>query len=121
MGYILIDGDKISAVEKTSDTKPINSAEIDRILSHALAGQYLGYRFIFLEAGSGAKKCIDFKLIEILKQYLEIPLIVGGGITNYEDIKNIKSGKPDFIVIGNFLESNNNNNELKNMVDFIHE
>ena len=53
-------------------------------MSHALAGQYLGYKFIFLEAGSGAKKCIDAELIKVLKNHLEIPLIVGGGIIGCE-------------------------------------
>ena len=49
------------------------------------------------------------------------PLIVGGGITSLENIKNIKYGGPDFIVIGNFLESSNNIDEIKSMVELIHE
>ena len=97
VGYILVDGNKISAVEQVSQTKSISSTKSDIILSHALAGQYLGYKFIFLEAGSGAKQCINYKLIEILKNYLEIPLIIGGGITNYKDIIDKKKTKPGFL------------------------
>ena len=121
VGYILVDGDKISAVQQVSQTEPISSTKSDIILSHALAGQYLGYKFIFLEAGSGAQKCIDYKLIKTLKDFLEIPLIVGGGIISCKNVKNIKLGNPDFVVIGNFLELKNNDNEIKDMVKLIHE
>ena len=121
VGYILIDGDKISAVEKTSNTAPINSLEIDRIVSHALAGQYLGHKFIFLESGSGAEKSADSNLIKILKDYLDIPLIVGGGIKNFADIKNIKASSPDFIVIGNLLESEEDIANIQDMLRLIHE
>ena len=121
VGYILVDGERKSAVEKVSNTTPIDSNDFDLILSHALAGQYLGYKFIFLEAGSGAKKCIDKELIKTLKNYLKIPLIVGGGIVDCKNVEDVKSGNPDFIVIGNFLEIEGNIEEVKKMVELIHE
>ncbi len=121
VGYILIDGDKISAVEKISNTIPINSSEVDKIVSHALAGQYLGHKFIFLESGSGAKKSAGSNLIKILKNYLDIPLIVGGGIKTFDDVKNIKDSSPNFIVIGNLLESDESIINIKEMLQLIHE
>ena len=120
VGYILIDGKNMSAVQKESETTPIPAKQINRIISHVLAGQYLGYKFIFLEAGSGAKKHIGGELIKTLKSYLDIPIIVGGGIVNSKIIRNIKKGNPDFMVIGNFLEEANNKKEIKNMVNLIH-
>ena len=121
VGYMLIDGEILSAVQIKSDTNPISQKNIKTIISHALASQYLGHKFIFLEAGSGATKHIDGKLIKTLKKYIDIPIIVGGGIVNLEIIKNIKIGNPDFMVIGNFLEKDNNKEEVKSMVDLIHE
>jgi len=121
VGYMLINGSQVSAVEIESETSPISSNHIDIIVSHALAGQYLGHKFIFLEAGSGAKQHIKGKLIKHLKKYLKIPIIVGGGIVNIEIAKDIKRGSPDFMVIGNFLEKENNKEEIKNIVSLIHE
>ena len=121
VGYILIDGNKISSVEKMSNTIPINSFEVDKIVSHALAGQYLGHKFIFLESGSGAKKSANSHLIKILKDYLDIPLIIGGGIKTFDDVKNIKDSHPDFIVIGNLLESEESTANIQSMLRLIHE
>ena len=120
VGYILINGGKISAVQKVTNTRPLDVDDFDSILSHALAGQYLGHKFIFLESGSGAEKPIDSDIIKMLKKYIEIPLIVGGGITSISNIESLKKSAPDFIVIGNFLECKNNKSQLKNMVDLIH-
>lgn len=119
-GYILIDGSKVSDVEKESETSPICFNEVDSIISHALAGQYLGHKMIFLEAGSGAKKHIDGQIIKKIKRYIDIPIIIGGGIVNTDIVENIKIGNPDFMVIGNYLEQMNNKHEIKDMVDLIH-
>jgi len=121
VGYILIDGSTLSDVQIESKTLPISANETEMIVSHALASQYLGHKFIFLEAGSGAAKHIEGCLVENIKKYLDIPIIVGGGIVNLEIVKNIKKGCPDFMVIGNFLEQDNNKEEIKKMVNLIHE
>ena len=121
VGYILIDGSTLSDVQVESKTVPISANEKEMIVSHALASQYLGHKFIFLEAGSGATKHIEGCLVESIKKYLDIPIIVGGGIVNLEIVKNIKKGCPDFMVIGNFLEQDNNKEEIKKMVNLIHE
>ena len=121
VGYILVDGKRLSAVEAESKTTPIPQNQIEKIISHALAGQYLGYKFIFLEAGSGAKQHIKGTLIKELKKYLNIPIIVGGGVTGPNIVKDLKYGKPDFIVVGNFLEDEGSQRKIKNLVDLIHE
>ena len=121
VGYILIDGGNVSAVQEESGTDPISTKDIDSIISHALAGQYLGFKFIFLEAGSGALNHIDGILIKKIKRYIDIPLIVGGGLASVSAIQNIKQGAPEFIVIGNFLEEKNNEEELREMGRLIHE
>jgi len=121
VGYILIEDSNISAVQAESKTRPIPPKQIENIISHALAGQYLGHKLIFLEAGSGADKHVEGSLVKILKEYLDIPIIVGGGIINLEIVQNIKNGYPDFMVIGNFLEEENNKEEIRDMVKTIHE
>tara|TARA_B100001250_G_scaffold410529_1_gene437151 strand:- start:183 stop:923 length:741 start_codon:yes stop_codon:yes gene_type:complete len=121
VGYILIDGGRVSAVQEVTSTQPLEVDDDKSILSHALAGQYLGYKFIFLESGSGANEPINSNTVKILKEYIQIPLIVGGGIVTISDIENLKENAPDFIVIGNFLECEDNKNQLKDMVELIHD
>ena len=120
VGYILIEGGNISAVEKESDTRPIHYNEFESIVSHALASQYLGHQFIFLEAGSGAKTHVPGSLVAMIKKYLNIPVIVGGGIVDSKIVRDIKFGSPDFMVIGNLLEKENNKKEIKDLVSLIH-
>ena len=78
-------------------------------------------KFIFLESGSGAQMHVDSNTIKALKEHLDVPLIVGGGICCCDDVKDIKVSNPDFIVIGNLLESNQDISFIKEMVDLIHE
>ena len=121
VGYILVEGGRTSAVEQATKTSPIKLSDTKKIISHALAGQYLGHKFIFLESGSGAQMHVDSNTIKALKEHLDIPLIVGGGICCCDDVKDIKVSNPDFIVIGNLLESNQDISFIKEMVDLIHE
>jgi len=83
-GYILIDGGTQSTVATISNTTPISSSDLQQALHTALAGQYLGMQFIYLEAGSGAKHPVPKEMIQLLSTELDIPLIVGGGIRNPE-------------------------------------
>ena len=69
IAYILLEGGIRSSVEIISDTKPIPMDRHEIILAHALAGQYLGKAFIFLETGSGAKRHVSCEIISYLKKY----------------------------------------------------
>jgi putative glycerol-1-phosphate prenyltransferase len=105
-GYILIESGKTTSVEYISNTKPIPSDKIDIIISTALAGEMLGLKMIYLEAGSGAENNIGLQTIKRVKQNISIPLIVGGGINNPEKIKNILQAGADMIVVGTAFEKN---------------
>jgi len=73
-------------------------------LMYALAGQYLGMRFIYLEAGSGAKKPIPSNVISLIKKNLDIPLIVGGGIKSGDNAKKAVKAGASIIVTGTIVE-----------------
>ena len=66
-GYILIDGGSVSMVQVMSGTIPLPMQKIDAIIAHALAGQYLGKKMIYLEAGSGAKYPVENNIIKAVK------------------------------------------------------
>ena len=102
VGYILVDGKKISATQKITKTKPISN--ISTLINTAIAAELLGKKIIYLEAGSGAKAPINNSIINAIKNEVNIPIIVGGGINNIEKANNILNEKPDYLVIGNALE-----------------
>lgn len=111
-GYILINGGKKSAVERVSKTEPISQNAIQKIVHTVLAGQYLGKKLIYLEAGSGAKKRVSNEVIQAVSEVLEIPLIVGGGIQSEKELQQVYNSGATLAVIGTAFEEDNYNNEL---------
>ena len=102
--YILLDGGSQTSVQKVSDTKALNMSDYDNILSHALAGQHLGNKFIYFDCGSGAKNKINLELLSYINKNIEIPIIVGGGITTDNEIKDVVRAGASYVVIGNSIE-----------------
>ena len=105
-GYILIDGGKPTSVEYMSNTQPIPANKTDIAVATAMAGEMLGLQYIYLEAGSGANNAINTKMIEAVKQNINIPLIVGGGIKSVSDVTKAAKAGADIIVVGTAIEEN---------------
>ena len=104
VGYILLEGGSRSSVEVISNTSPLPMDKIDIVVAHALASQYLGHKFIYLECGSNAKNSIDLNLLCQVKKYIEIPIFVGGGIKSQSAVDDIYEAGADFIVTGSMIE-----------------
>ena len=105
-GYILIDGHHLSSVEYISNTRPIPESKTDIIVATALAGEQLGLKLIYLEAGSGANERVREETIRQVKDQISIPLIVGGGIRTPEDIRNLYRAGANGVVVGSAVEKN---------------
>jgi phosphoglycerol geranylgeranyltransferase len=103
-GYILIDGGRVSSTSYITQTVPIPGDKTDIAAATALAGQMLGMKLIYLEAGSGAATHVNPELIKAVKKNISVPLIVGGGIRNSEQAEEICNAGADIIVVGNVLE-----------------
>lgn len=103
-GYILIEGGVETAVQKVSNTFPIPQKNINLTVHTALAGQYSGKQLIYLEAGSGAAKPIDTKIITAVASTIDIPLIVGGGIRSKNKIEAAYKAGANLVVIGTAFE-----------------
>lgn len=103
-GYILVDGGNETAVERVSKTKPLDRNNLDLVLATAQAGEMLGNKLIYLEAGSGAKQAVPLQMIDLISKNTEIPLIVGGGIVDLLGIKNAYDAGADVVVIGTAFE-----------------
>ncbi|GAQ49078.1 TPA: geranylgeranylglyceryl/heptaprenylglyceryl phosphate synthase [Flavobacterium psychrophilum] len=107
-GYILIESGSETAVALVSKTKPLPRNKPEYILQTAQAGEMLGKKLIYLEAGSGAKISVSKEIIALVSQNINIPLIVGGGIRNLSDIKKAHNTGADLVVIGTAFENNSN-------------
>mgnify|MGYP006134347595 FL=1 len=107
-GYILIEGGSCSTVEFMSGTRPIPRNKIDVIISHALAGQYLGMKMIYLESGSGAELPISVEVVSAIKETLDIPIIVGGGIKSPEVAHKLVKAGASLVVTGSIIEKDQN-------------
>jgi len=103
-GYILVENGKTTSVEYMSNTKPIPADKKDIIKATALAGQYLGHKLMYIEAGSGAKNSINNEIIKELSEYIDLPIIVGGGISSPEQAKSYFDNGAACVVIGSLFE-----------------
>lgn len=107
-GYILIESGKTTAVERVSQTKPLSKNNPDYILQTAQAGEMLGNKLIYLEAGSGADCSIPKEIITLVSKNIQIPLIVGGGIKSLSEIEKAHNAGADLVVIGTAFENDSN-------------
>jgi phosphoglycerol geranylgeranyltransferase len=103
-GYILIESGNETAVERVSETKPLDRNNSDYVIQTAQAGEMLGHKLIYLEAGSGAKLAVPLEMIKKVAQNIEIPLLVGGGIVDLQGIQNAYNAGADLVVIGTAFE-----------------
>jgi phosphoglycerol geranylgeranyltransferase len=105
-GYMVIDGGAPTTVSYISNANPIPADKNEIAVCTAMAGEMLGMKLIYMDAGSGARRAISEDMIEAVSRHISIPLIVGGGITSPEKAyRNCKAGA-DLIVIGNAIEKN---------------
>ena len=105
-GYMIIDSGSPTSVSYMSGTVPIPHDKDDIAVCTSMAGEMLGLKIIYLDAGSGARFPVSAKLIAAVSNSISIPLIVGGGIRNPEKALEACNAGADIIVVGNALEKN---------------
>ncbi|MDR0334595.1 MAG: geranylgeranylglyceryl/heptaprenylglyceryl phosphate synthase [Methanomassiliicoccaceae archaeon] len=114
MGYIIVEpGMKVGEVGKAM---PIRRDDVKSAMSYALACEYLGMSFVYLEAGSGADRPVPPEMIRAVKEILSVPLIVGGGIRTPEAAKAARLAGADAVVTGTFVERCSDDSDLKNVI-----
>jgi phosphoglycerol geranylgeranyltransferase len=106
VGYILVSCGNTTSVEYISQTEAIPSDKPEIAVATALAGEMLGLRMIYLEAGSGATNPVPINLIRSVRDNISIPLAVGGGIKNGNEVEAIFKAGADLIILGNGCEKN---------------
>jgi len=117
MGYVIVGEGGTAGIVGKAISVPYNKPEL--AAAHALAGQYLGMRFIYLEGGSGAANPVPPEMIGAVKHVLEVPLIVGGGIRTKEQALTAASAGADIIVTGNLTETSGSKRKIAEIIEAI--
>nr|WP_294936158.1 geranylgeranylglyceryl/heptaprenylglyceryl phosphate synthase [uncultured Flavobacterium sp.] len=107
-GYILIESGTQTAVERVSKTDPLDRNNSDYVVQTAQAGEFIGNKLMYLEAGSGAKHAVPLEMIKKVSENIRIPLIVGGGIRSKQTIEEAYAAGADLVVIGTAFEEDCN-------------
>lgn len=119
-GYLLIESGKPTSVAYMSGTQPIPADKPDIAKAHALAAEYFGMKFVYLEAGSGAVSAVPDALIRAVRDYVSVPLIVGGGIRSPEVARQKVVAGASAVVVGHALEQRTAPKILREFADAIH-
>jgi phosphoglycerol geranylgeranyltransferase len=105
--YMLVESGAVTSVEFMSNTRPLPRTKPMIAAAHALAAQYMGMSMVYLEAGSGAPNPVPDTMIQKVRSYIDIPIIVGGGIRDAKTAQDKLSAGADIIVTGNLLREKN--------------
>jgi phosphoglycerol geranylgeranyltransferase len=117
-GYMVIDGGAPTTVSYISNATPLPADKNEIAMCTAMAGEMLGMKLIYMDAGSGAKRPITESMIQKVSSCIDVPLIIGGGITDPEKAYlNCKAGA-DVIVVGNAIEKDES--LIKEMAAAVH-
>ncbi|KAG2477538.1 MAG: Geranylgeranylglyceryl phosphate synthase [Nitrosopumilales archaeon] len=87
--------------------------------AYSLAAQFLGMRFVYLEAGSGAKSNVKPEMVKTVRKIFNGFLIVGGGIKDVKTATNLAKAGADALVIGTFLEKGGSLKKLEQITKAI--
>ena len=104
--YMLIDGGQSTTVSYISNTSPIPADKAAIAACTALAGEMIGMKLMYLDAGSGAKQEVPGPMILAVRNAVDSPIIVGGGINTAAKAQTAWLSGADIVVVGNKLEEN---------------
>jgi phosphoglycerol geranylgeranyltransferase len=119
-GYMLIESGSLTSVQYISGTFPIPQTKSDIAAAHAMAAEYLGMKMVYLEAGSGARNPVPLEMIQQVVSHIEIPVMVGGGISTPEQCAERIEAGASFIVCGNCFENDPKHSYLQELAAAVH-
>ena len=109
------------AAGRVGQAQPLPRDNPELVVSHALAGQYLGMKYIYLEAGSGASEPVPTSIISEVKEAIDVTLIVGGGIKNQDAASKAVKAGADIVVTGTLVETSDRlKEEMSQLIRSIH-
>ena len=119
-GYMLIESGNLTSAQYMSHSLPIPCEKPEIAVAHAMAAEIIGFKTIYLEAGSGAKYPVPVEMIGAIRKATNIPIIVGGGIRKPVEAKKRAAAGASIVVIGTHFENNNGGELIKEFADAVH-
>ena len=119
-GYMLIESGKTTSAEFMSNTKPIPHNKPDIAVAHALAAEFMGMKFLYLDAGSGADFAVPDEMIRKISKACSLPMVIGGGIRTPEDARKKVEAGASFIVTGTIIEENSHGRLIREFAEAVH-
>ncbi len=119
--YMLVDGGATTSVEFMSNTRPVPRDKPDIAMVHALAGQYLGMKLVFMDAGSGARRHVPEEMVTAVARYIDVPLMVGGGIRDPRSASALVRAGARLVVTGEVVERTGDASLLAEFAAAVHE
>ncbi len=111
MGYLICEpGGKAGEVGKADLIAP---QQTERVEAYAMAAQFLGFKLLYLEAGSGVETPVNPELIKAARESCDLPIIVGGGIRDPQTARDASEAGADWIITGNITEEYDDASELQ--------
>lgn len=111
-GYMLIESGNLTSVQYISNSFGIPRDKHDIACAHAMAAEYLGMKLVYLEAGSGATHPVPIEMVQQVTSYIDIPVMVGGGLRTAEDCAGRVAAGARFVVMGNHFEDQTDTGKL---------
>lgn len=119
VGYIIIEpGMKVGEV---GEAELVSRDNPWKALEYALTAEYMGMKFVFLEAGNGAAQPVPAGMIKAIKQEISVPLIVGGGIRTAIDARRVRQAGADIVVTGTIIENAGYRERLRSILSALKE
>jgi phosphoglycerol geranylgeranyltransferase len=120
VAYILVESGDTTSVQFMSQSLAVPPSKPELAMAHALAGEYLGMKMVFLEAGSGACHHVPETMVEAVSRYVSIPVIVGGGIKTPGDARALATAGASFVVTGDVIEKEGGVDMLQDFTAAVH-
>jgi len=119
--YMLVESGRATSVEFMSATRPLPRAKPDIAMAHALAAQYLGMKIAFFDAGSGADDHVPEELVAAVAGYVDIPVMVGGGIRAPESAARLVASGARLVVTGDVVERSSDPGIMRAFAEAVHQ
>ena len=103
LAYLII-GENSGSAGFVGNANPIPYGKPELAAIYALAAEYFGMRFVYLEAGSGAKQTVSPLMVSAVRKTSKMPIIAGGGITAPAAARALVKAGADVIVTGTIAE-----------------
>jgi putative glycerol-1-phosphate prenyltransferase len=120
VAYMLVESGETTSVQYMSQTLAIPAGKPEIAMAHAQAGEYLGMKMVFLEAGSGARRHAPPDMIRAVSGYVSLPVIVGGGVRTPADAAEVVAAGASFVVTGDVIEKHGSAEMLKEFSAAVH-